>query len=102
MTSLKQVIHAGVEPAEKVREISDADYEDYWTRVKTNLAAKRLRLVFVADEIPASLQTIVESLTRDARRRGARGGGEAAQRRWRHRSDDPDHWENLDGQPPRR
>jgi hypothetical protein len=44
--------HAAVEPTEKVREISDADYEDYWTQVKTNLAAKRLRLVFVADEIP--------------------------------------------------
>ena len=59
--------HAGVEPAEKVREISDADYEDYWTRVKTNLAAKRLRLVFVADEIPASLQTVVEFLNEQMR-----------------------------------
>jgi hypothetical protein len=59
--------HAGVEPAEKVREISDADYEDYRTRVKTNLAAKRLRLVFVADEIPASLQTIVEFLNEQMR-----------------------------------
>jgi hypothetical protein len=58
---------AGVEPAEKVREISDADYEDYWTRVKTNLAAKRLRLVFVADEIPASLQTVVEFLNEQMR-----------------------------------
>ena len=59
--------HAGVEPAEKVREISEAAYEDYWTRVKTNLAAKRLRLVFVADEIPASLQTIVEFLNEQMR-----------------------------------
>ena len=59
--------HAGIEPAEKVREISEAGYEDYWTRVKTNLAAKRLRLVFVADEIPASLQTIVEFLNEQMR-----------------------------------
>lgn len=59
--------HAGVEPAEKVREISAAEYEDYWTRVKTNLAAKRLRLVFVADEIPASLQTVVEFLNEQMR-----------------------------------
>lgn len=59
--------HAGVEPAEKVREISDADYEEYWTRVKTNLAAKRLRLVFVADVIPASLQTVVEFLNEQMR-----------------------------------
>jgi hypothetical protein len=51
-----------IDPVQKVREISDADYEDFWTRVKTNLAAKRLRLVFVADHIPASLQTIVEFL----------------------------------------
>jgi hypothetical protein len=59
--------HARVEPAEKVREISGADYEDYWTRVKTNLAAKRLRVVFVADEIPASLQTVVEFLNEQMR-----------------------------------
>ena len=44
--------HAGVEPAEKVREISDADYEDYWKRVKTNLAAKRLRLVSLPTRSP--------------------------------------------------
>ena len=59
--------HAAVEPTEKVREISDADYEDYWTQVKTNLAAKRLRLGFVADEIPASLQTVVEFLNEQMR-----------------------------------
>jgi hypothetical protein len=59
--------HIAVEPAEKVREVSGADYEDYWTQVKTNLAAKRLRLVFVADEIPASLQTVVEFLNEQMR-----------------------------------
>lgn len=50
------------DPVREVQEISEADYEDYWTRVKTNLEAKRLRLVFVADHIPVSLQTIVEFL----------------------------------------
>jgi hypothetical protein len=49
-------------PADVLREISEVDYEEYWTRVKTNLDAKRLRLLFVADHIPASLQTIVEFL----------------------------------------
>jgi hypothetical protein len=49
-------------PVDEVRGISGADYDDYWTRVKTNLEAKRLRLVFVADDIPASLQTVVEFL----------------------------------------
>lgn len=51
-----------VDPVRKVQQLSGADYDDYWTRVKTNLAAKRLRLVFVADHIPATLQTIVEFL----------------------------------------
>jgi hypothetical protein len=53
---------AADEPVEKVGEISDSEYEEYWTRVRTNLAAKRLRLVFVADHIPTTLQTIVEFL----------------------------------------
>jgi hypothetical protein len=37
---------------------------DFWTRVGTNLAADRLRLVFVADVIPSSLARIVEYLNR--------------------------------------
>jgi hypothetical protein len=55
------------DPVREVREISKADYEAYWTHVKTNLEAKRLRLVFVADHIPASLQTIVEFLNEQMR-----------------------------------
>jgi hypothetical protein len=58
---------ASVGPVERVREISGAEYEEYWTRVKTNLAAKRLRLVFVADHIPTTLQTIVEFLNEQMR-----------------------------------
>lgn len=46
-----------LEPVGSVREISESEYEDYWRRVKTNLAAKRLRLVFVTDHIPTTLQT---------------------------------------------
>lgn len=34
----------------------------YWDRVKTNLAAERIRLVFVADQIPRELQRIIEFL----------------------------------------
>jgi hypothetical protein len=45
-----------------VRGVSGLEYEDFWTHVKTNLAAKRLRLIFVADEIPPTLRTIVEFL----------------------------------------
>lgn len=39
-----------------------ADPADYWVRVKTNLDARRLRLVFVADVIPLELQRVVEFL----------------------------------------
>lgn len=56
-----------VESVVKVREVSDADYEEYWQRVKANLAARRLRLIFLADEIPAELQSIVEFLNEQLR-----------------------------------
>ena len=36
--------------------------EEFWDRVSTNLAAKRLRLLFVADEIPDPLARVVEFL----------------------------------------
>lgn len=36
--------------------------EIFWGRVKTNLEAERIRLVFVADQIPPELQRIVEFL----------------------------------------
>jgi hypothetical protein len=40
------------------------DTDSYWDAVKTNLAAERIRLVFVADEIPPELRSIVEFLNR--------------------------------------
>ncbi len=40
----------------------DDDPDAFWTRVRTNLAASRLRLVFVADAIPRELRRIVEFL----------------------------------------
>jgi hypothetical protein len=36
--------------------------EEYWSKVNTNLQAGRIRLLFVADEIPSELQRIVEFL----------------------------------------
>jgi hypothetical protein len=41
---------------------SGEDADAFWERIKTNLAAGRLRLVFVADEIPSELRRIVEFL----------------------------------------
>lgn len=40
----------------------DADPEEFWQRVKTNLQAGRVRLVFVADHIPPELRRVVEFL----------------------------------------
>lgn len=40
----------------------DQDILEFWQRVKTNLLSGRIRLVFVADEIPRELQRIVEFL----------------------------------------
>lgn len=40
----------------------EEDTNDYWNRVKTNLQAGKIRLVFLADVIPAELRRIVEFL----------------------------------------
>ena len=37
---------------------------DYWSTVDFNLRAGRIRLLFVADEIPSSLQVVIEFLNR--------------------------------------
>lgn len=40
----------------------DADLESFWQKVKTNLQAGRVRLIFVADKMPAELRRVVEFL----------------------------------------
>jgi len=40
----------------------DADAEGYWEQAAANLKAGRIRLVFVADEIPRELRRVVEFL----------------------------------------
>jgi hypothetical protein len=40
----------------------DLSYDDFWNQVKTNLQNGKVRLLFVADEIPDELQTVVEFL----------------------------------------
>ena len=37
----------------------EPDEDDFWERVRVNLAAKRIRLLFVADEIPETLERVV-------------------------------------------
>lgn len=41
---------------------NDRDVESYWQDVKTNLQAGKIRMLFVADEIPQELRRIVEFL----------------------------------------
>ena len=42
----------------------DADVEAFWGQVKTSLQTGRIRLIFVADEIPPELRRVVEFLNR--------------------------------------
>src|SRR5258708_35282834 len=42
----------------------EGDVEAYWQKVKTNLQAGRIRLLFVADVIPPELRKIVEFLNK--------------------------------------
>jgi hypothetical protein len=54
-----------VDPQTKLSEaFGVADIDDYWETVKTNLAAERIRLVFVSDKVPAELRSIIEFLNR--------------------------------------
>lgn len=54
----------GIDPDQTLSEFlgTDSDIEQFWQKVKTNLQAGKLRLVFVADEIPTELKRIVEYL----------------------------------------
>ncbi len=56
------------EPAQLLADLLGANVDDsaafdaFWGQVKTNLQAAKIRLVFVADEIPTELRRIVEFL----------------------------------------
>jgi len=54
----------GLEPEQVLMDFlaPETDPQEFWQQVKTNLQAGRIRLVFVADKIPAELQRIVEFL----------------------------------------
>ena len=56
----------GQDPSEALQRLlqtdGEPDADDFWRQVATNLSAKRMRLLFVADEIPDPLQRIVEFL----------------------------------------
>jgi hypothetical protein len=54
----------GSEPQEIIQNLIGPDIEasDFWLQVKTNLQAGRIRMVFLADQIPSELRRIVEFL----------------------------------------
>lgn len=56
----------GFEPAHELARLlhtdSEPDADEFWARVATNLAARHLRLLVVADKIPDQLQVVVEFL----------------------------------------
>jgi hypothetical protein len=54
----------GADPAKEVELLLDGagGVDEFWQRVKTNLQAGRVRMVFVADQVPPELRRIVEFL----------------------------------------
>ena len=54
----------GSDPAKEIEELLDSGdgHEEFWQRVKTNLQAGRIRIVFVGDLIPVELRRVVEFL----------------------------------------
>ena len=50
------------EIAELLQDKDEAGVDGFWDRVSTNLAAKRLRLLFISDRIPDRLARVVEFL----------------------------------------
>ena len=56
-----------INPDEQIRILTaneEASIDEYWDKVKDNLKAGNIRLIFVSDEIPTELQRIVEFLNR--------------------------------------
>lgn len=57
--------HASVDEAQRELEsylAGESDAETFWQRVSANLDGEKVRLLFVADEIPVTLRTIIEFL----------------------------------------
>ena len=62
----KQADARGRDPADELAALlqteDEPDADEFWKKVETNLAAQRLRLLFVADDIPDPLRRVVEFL----------------------------------------
>ena len=51
----------------RLRQDDEPDVDEFWQQVATNLAANRMRLLFVADEIPDVLELVVRFLNEQTR-----------------------------------
>ena len=52
----------GADPDEEIRSFAQSEAEAFWAEVEDNLRIGRVRMLFVSDEIPTELQTIIEYL----------------------------------------
>jgi hypothetical protein len=60
---VEQCANSGQDPDARLRAaFGEVDVDAYWETVRTNVAAEKFRLVFVADTIPSELRRIVEYL----------------------------------------
>lgn len=59
----------GDDPDDVLRDLlgDETDIDAFWERVATNLKAKKVRLVFLADEIPNELRALIEFLNEQMR-----------------------------------
>lgn len=59
----------GEDPSDVLRDLlgEESDVDAFWDRVGTNLSAKKVRLVFLADEIPSELRALIEFLNEQMR-----------------------------------
>ncbi|GBE30122.1 MAG TPA: hypothetical protein ENH10_09825 [Bacteroidetes bacterium] len=60
----KRCVNESLEPIDEWQQRleTELDYDDYWAQVETNLRAGRIRMLFLADEIPRELRRVVEFL----------------------------------------
>jgi hypothetical protein len=62
------VVKAGGDPEQRLRQfLQEQEQEPFWRQVDLNLRSGRIRMVFVADQIPHELRRIVEFLNEQMR-----------------------------------
>lgn len=52
----------GADPHVEIQAFAGTDADDFWSEVSENLSDGRVRMLFVSDDIPTELQTVIEYL----------------------------------------